>query len=656
MQEHKIELLSDREHVLLRPARYVGSIKTETTKQWILNKEKNIFEFIDIEYNAGFKKIFREILDNSIDEYVRTKGKFANKLKITINQKKGEMSLEDNGRGIPYSEHKENGKKIVSAELAWTRLKAGSNFKDAADNTTLGQNGEGSSLTNILSHSFIGETCNGEKKVTVNCKENMKEVYTRVTKGTKKFTRVTYKPDLNKFGFEIIPDFLVQGIITDFIILSQVYDKLEITFTHIDQNNKKKVEVFSKKTTSFINLMEMFVEEEVDSEGNTTTTKRQQFEFVEEKGLKIGVCKNSSDTELVFHSINGLVVKSGSPLNWVINSVAKPLVDRLSKRYKTLKPGDVRQKFTWIVLFDGMTNPRFDSQTKDGCVNTYTEFKNSIGDINFTQFGNKIFNKKPILEPLIESYQAKAIVEERKVLKELKPEKKRVFVEKYYKSSGNYNKDKISLVLIEGDSALQGVIDTLGRELYSYFPLKGKPLNVYEESNKKIIQNKEIKSILQILDLDITKDNDTMKYDSVIIATDADPDGQHITGLLISLFNKFTPHLIEQGKIKIFRTPMIVATPKGRGKKVLIYNFEEMFDFEEKYDIKKYDMEYYKGLGRWEDDDLKNLIAEYGIDNFIIPLNRDIELDKLIDNWFSKDKSDFRKDQIRNIKFSIERA
>jgi len=657
MQEHKIELLSDREHVLLRPARYVGSIKTEIEKQWILNKEKNIFEYKEVEYNPGFKKIFREILDNSIDEYVRTKGKYANKLKITINQNKNEIIIEDNGRGLPYSEHKENGKKILSAELAWTRLKAGSNFKDEKDNQTLGQNGEGSSLTNILSNSFVGETCNGVKKVTVSCKNNMEKISTKVEKGTKKFTRVTYQPDLTKFGYECIPNFLIEGIFTDFIILSQVYDKLEITFTKINQKNQKETEVFSKKTTSFQNLMEMFVEEQLNEKNEVEVSKRLQFEFIETKGLKIGVCKNDTDSELVFHSINGLVVKSGSPLNWVINSVSKPLVDKLSKRYKTLKIGDIRQKFTWIVLFDSMTNPRFNSQTKDSCVNTYTDFKDTIGNINFNTFGNKIYTRKAILEPLLESYHAKTIIEERKALKELKPDKKRIFVEKYYKSSGNYDKDKISLVLIEGDSALQGVIDTFGREKFSFFPLKGKPLNVYEESNKKIIQNKEIKSILQILDLDITKDNDTMKYDSIVIATDADPDGQHITGLLLSLFNKFTPHLIEQGKIKLFRTPMIVASPKSKkGKKILIYNFEEMFEFEEKYDINKYEMEYYKGLGRWEGDDLKNLISEYGEDNFIIPLSKDIDLDKLIDNWFSKDKSDFRKDQIRDIKFSIEKA
>jgi len=248
-------------------------------------------------------------------------------------------------------------------------------------------------------------------------------------------------------------------------------------------------------------------------------------------------------------------------------------------------------------------------------------------------------------------------LEERKALKDLKPETKRIFIEKYYKTSGKLN--GAALVLTEGDSALNGIMSVLGRTNYSFFPLRGKPLNVREQKNIQITKNHEIKSILQILNLDITKDNDTINHDSIIIATDADADGMHIGGLLLNIFEKFAPHLIIQGKIKLFRTPMIVATPKaGKGKKILIYNFEELFEFEKKYDTSKYKQDYYKGLGRWEKDDLKKLIKEYGIDNFIIPFvpNDKAKLGDLFDNWFNKDETDFRKEQIRNMKFIIEKV
>lgn len=651
MKSNNIKLLSDREHVLKRPARYVGSVKNEQKKQWILNQEEK-FEFIEMDYNPGFKKIFREIVDNSIDEALRTNFKFANRLKITINQKTNEFIIEDNGRGIPYSETKVGRKMITSVELAFTYLKAGSNFDDEKTNTTIGQNGEGSSLTNILSDLFIAESCDGNKKTVVSCKNNMDEVKTRVSKGTKKYTRITYRPTLSFFGLQEIPDFFVKSMRTDFITLIQVYDKLNIELTIIDKAGKKTKEVL--KNEKFNSFMDRFIATEIIQEG---TRPSSYYISDEVKGLKVGIFANSTDEQLIFHSINGLTVYRGNPLTWVQNSIAKPLLDDLQRKYKSIKVGDVRQKLSFVVLFDGMTNPRFNSQTKEECINTYTDFKDSIGEMDFKRLATKIYRNKDVVKPLTEADRVKELLEERKALKELKPETKRVFIEKYYKTSGKT--DRASLVLTEGDSALNGIMSVLGRADYSFFPLRGKPLNVREQKASQITKNKEIKSILQILNLDITKDNDTINHDSIIIATDADADGSHISGLVLNIIEKFAPHLILQGKIKLLRTPMIVATPKsGKGKKILIYNFEELFEFEEKYDTSKYKQDYYKGLGRWEKDDLKKLIKEYGIDNFIIPFipEEPGQIGDLFDNWFNKEETEFRKEQIRKMKFLIEKA
>lgn len=651
MKKNVVKLLSEREHVLKRPARYVGSTKNEVKKQWMLDSEDR-FEFVDMDFNPGFKKIFREIVDNSIDEALRTDFKFANRLKISINQKSNEFIIEDNGRGIPNENVDVEGKKVNSVELAFTYLKAGANFDDADDNTTIGQNGEGSSLTNILSDLFVAESCDGKKKTVVSCRDNMSSISTKTTKGTKKFTRITYRPTLSFFGLSEIPEFFIKSIQTDFLTLAQVYPKLTIELNIVDKDGNKSKTLL--KNERFSNFMDRFIAKECLQDGQRPASF---YVSDEVRGLKVGVFANPTDEQLVFHSINGLSVYRGNPLTWVQNSFGKHLLDDLSKKYKSIKIGDVKQKLSYVVLFDGMTNPRFNSQTKEECINTYTDFKDSIGELDFKKLASKTYRNKDIITPLMDSHRAKELLEERKALKSLKPENKRVFIEKYYKTSGKL--EKSSLVLMEGDSALNGIIGVLGRADFSYFPLRGKPLNVREQTNAQITKNKEIKSILQILNLDITKENGKINHDSVVIATDADADGSHISGLILNIFERFAPHLIAQGKIKLLRTPMIVATPKsGKGKKVLIYNFEELFEFEKKYDTSKYKQDYYKGLGRWKKDDLKGLIKEYGIDHFIIPfVPKDKSgLEDLFDNWFNKDESEYRKDQIRNMKFMIEKV
>jgi DNA topoisomerase-2 len=665
LQKNEIKLLSDREHVLLRPARYVGSIQTENVKQWDFDIITNKFSYIDKDTNIAFKKIFREILDNSIDEYVRTTGKFSNKIKITINQKKNEILLEDNGRGIPFSEHKEGRKKITGAELAWTRLKAGSNFDDSDDNKTLGQNGEGASLTNILSTSFKGETCDGNKKITVHCTDNMSNIKSSISSGTKKFTRVTIQPDLEKFNLDKIPDFFISSIIVDFKTLIQVYSKLEIIFTHIDINNKKKILTFNSKTENFKGFIESFVMNKVDEDENNIPLK-ELYEVIEVDGLKIGIFENNSDSENTFHTINGLLVLSGSPLNWVINSISKPLLEKMVKKHKNIKIGDFRQKLSFIVIFTKMTNPRFNSQTKESCVNTFTDFKNNIELPNFSSLSEKIYKKrKNILESLTLSQSIADMVMDKKALKNLKPElKKRVLIEKYYKSSGDFKKDKISLVLAEGDSALGSVLDlheTFPRSHYSFFPLKGKPLNTYECTNNKISSNQKIKDILQILEMDITKDKPTMKYDSIIIATDADADGQHISGLLLALFWKFTPNLVKENKIKVFLTPMVVATNKKTQKKELLFSFQELNQFEKNNNSDNFNLFYYKGLGSWNSEELDEIIKKNKSKiSFIVPfgLNDMTEecVNILIGNWFMKETTDFRKHKIENNIFDINKA
>jgi len=626
MQKNEIVTLSQKEHVLKRPGLYLGSVNEVDESGFLFNEKTGVFEFCEYKYTPALVKVIREVIDNCIDEGLRTGWKFANKLTVDFGGS-NPVKIRDNGRGIPFKKNK-NGDS--SAKIAWCDLNSGSNFEDKKDNLTLGQNGVGSSLSHIFSKKFEGQTCDGTKKVIVSSINNMDKITQKISSGKQKFTQVTFTPDFNRFGVTKLSKTEEKILLTDLMVLMQIYPKLNIT-SNGELLKRIPFKEFSKLFSS-------------------------DCEFLESDGIKIAIFPNKQDDFNFLHSVNGLSVhQGGNPLNWVMTNIIKEVKDLLPKKFDSIKVGDIRNKFSAVVLFTKMNNPRFNSQTKEKCINTHKEFSESIGDIKFKQFGKKIKLNKAIITPITLLHSIKEQFNSLKDLKDLKPTKKRVFVEKYYKSTIDLNKS--SLVLTEGDSALSGVISVLGRDGFSYFPLKGKPLNIREQKASSITSNQEIKSILQILGLDITSKNKSINHDSIIIATDADPDGSHICGLVLNIFQRFYPELIRDGRVKLFKTPMMVLSPKKKGKKtVLLYDFKELFAWEEKNNIHDYEGSYYKGLGGWKDTDLKKLIKQKGLDEFIIPFSYNQDIEPLFDNWFNKDESDFRKDQIRDIQFNIEKA
>jgi DNA topoisomerase-2 len=156
---NKFKILDNIEKVLKRPNRALGDIALSTHNIFILSNNKISQE--EVLFNPGLNKIIRETIDNSVDEYIRTNGEYANKIDINIDSKTGEITVSDNGRGLPIIEVDNlDGTKILLPEAAWCLLNAGSNFDDDSNNTTMGQNGEGVALTNIFSKQFKGETTN----------------------------------------------------------------------------------------------------------------------------------------------------------------------------------------------------------------------------------------------------------------------------------------------------------------------------------------------------------------------------------------------------------------------------------------------------------------------------------------------------------------
>jgi DNA topoisomerase-2 len=186
----------------------------------------------------------------------------------------------------------------------------------------------------------------------------------------------------------------------------------------------------------------------------------------------------------------------------------------------------------------------------------------------------------------------------------------------------------------------------LGRQLFGYFPLRGKPLNVHGTPIGKIAANEELKNVMTILGLDISKLVTDMTYENVLISTDADLDGQLIRGGLLAFFNRFTPELIKQGRIKFLSTPIMYTKGKNGFPDKWIYDMREASAL-------KGNVFYSKGLGSWLKKDLQYIIEKDGLENMIQTFSFDDKSDFSIDLWMGND-ADARKDQLEGKYFLYE--
>jgi len=187
--------MSDREHCLARPSMYIGGI-SEVTKE-ILQLEEGRFIYKEVTYNPGFLKIFDEILDNSIDEAIRTNFQYATNIKISYNKKKNEFSIEDDGRGIPQTIAHDN---LPQAVIAFTEARAGSNFSEDTKANGIGTNGIGSFLTNVYSKRFVVRTYDGKNELTLVSVNNAESFSFDTKASSKQGTTVSFVPDLERFG------------------------------------------------------------------------------------------------------------------------------------------------------------------------------------------------------------------------------------------------------------------------------------------------------------------------------------------------------------------------------------------------------------------------------------------------------------------------
>lgn len=618
-----IKHLSPVEHVLRRPSMYIGGVSPADIDSWILNEDGTI-AYKKVNFVEGLLKICNEVIDNSIDEGVKTNWEYSNKIKITVT--KDTFTCEDNGRGIPVVQDDEGNWMCVDAVC---KPMSGSNFEDDSNRKTIGTNGIGVKGANIFSKKFECVTCDGNAKMKINCEDNRSKMdFKLMAANPKRGTSVTFTPDFARFGVKSFDEAIISLIKTRLRFLSWFFPKCTITF------NGEKVNVKAKDIASMFPQPAVVLNEE-----------------------NVYICVYPSDEPYVLSYVNGISLREGGThVNYISDKIIGDVREKVSRKFKTIKPADIRNRIGIVVFFKDFSNCKFNSQTKEKITNSQGEITDFLknNNIDLDSFTDKIIKSKPIIENITELFKLKEELAARKAEDALNKTKKEVVSEKYFppvsRSGQKY------LMITEGQSAFSGISPILGRKGIGYYMLQGKPMNILDvgpvtrDKVKGFMENTEIKELVNILGLDIRGNTEDMNYDYVVVLSDADPDGTSIAGLVTTMFSKLAPKMIEAGRVCRLNTPLLIGL---KGEKVEEYYFR----FPDKKDMKKnLNYFYLKGLGSWTKSRLNQVIEkEGGMEKLLMPYEADKDYKQSIQNWFGED-SEIRKKFLRGREFHINNA
>lgn len=577
LRKNDIRVLSEIEHCLLRPGVWIGSCKEELTPTYIYNLHGDITKK-DIWTIPGLLKIFDEVISNAVDEAIRTDFKYGNIIKVWY--KDGELRVKDNGRGLPIEKDDAG---VYTPQTIVCQLRAGSNFDDETKGEVVGQNGVGVSLSNIYSKKFKVNTANGELHYTQAFQDHLSKVGDPVVKKSKdNFTEITFTPDYEFFNASERSRQHF-GILIEKRIRDLAFCYPEISFYW---NNKK---IPGDKLKTFLKSI------------------HEIFECSETEKVRIGVFY--SDTEFQHSSfVNGAETKrGGTHIIRVMRTITDHVRAHLKKKYKIeVKPIDISSKI-FLYLSMRMKAPEFDNQSKERLITSEAVFNPMINDAMPDKFLNAICRNQEIIEPIVEAYKLKIQAKENLELKRKQKNGKRKKIAKLIDATAR-NREKCTLFIVEGESAGATFL-AVRNEFSGALKLKGKIPNVWSMKPVDIIKNQELENILVSLGLEIGRKAENLNFGRVAFLTDADVDGNHISGLLLNLFYRFWPELFDEGRITKVMPPLYIVQ-KGSGKVFRFYSLDEWAKWKEGRDLKGYKISYFKGLGGLDEQEYEKMINE----------------------------------------------
>ncbi len=587
----QIVVLEGLEAVRKRPGMYIGS-----TGQ------------------RGLHHLIWEILDNGIDEHLAG---YCDRIEVIL-RKDGGVTISDNGRGVPVDIHPT--KKIPTIRVVYTVLHAGGKFSNSVYKVSGGLHGVGASVVNALSKRMVVEV-RRDGKVYRDEYENGGYPVTELENGllpvvgkcskSDTGTKVTFYPDEQIFEtIEFKPDIITKRL------KESAYLNKALTIIFKDEINKTETKFYEVEgIKSYVNYLTKSAEK--DGDGYKILLSEPVYIEGESNGIEVEAAftYTNSYSEQINAYCNRINVVDGgtlvtgfkSALTGVMNKYARDL-QILKDKDENFDGKDIRNGIVAIVSIKH-PDPQFEGQTKSKLGNT--DAKIAVDDVVSNEisryFDKNIEELKIILENSMRSYNARKAGDKARnaVLKSLND----VDTRSKLASCSSKKAEECEIYIVEGDSAGGTVKTARNRKTQAVLPLRGKILNVEKAPLEKILTNNEIKTMIAAFGCGIGDDFDISKlrYDKIIILTDADVDGAHISTLLLTFFYRFMPELIMEGKVyrglpPLYKVEYETAKKKGKEAKYLFNDFElEKF---RKEGHKIVNLQRYKGLGEMDADQL----------------------------------------------------
>ncbi|MDR1700463.1 MAG: DNA gyrase subunit B [Lachnoclostridium sp.] len=583
----QIVVLEGLEAVRKRPGMYIGSTGAR-----------------------GLHHLIWEILDNGIDEHLAG---FCNEIQITLG-KDGSVTIEDNGRGVPVDIHPTQ--KIPTVRVVYTVLHAGGKFSDSVYKVSGGLHGVGASVVNALSKKFIVEVRrdgkiyrdeyhNGGIPIT-KLEKGLLPVVGKCAKGNTG-TKVKFYPDDEIFEtVEYKPEYIRKKCKE----IAYLNKNLKLVFT--DENTgdiRTYQEEFGIRSfVGYINRHATPIHEDVIYlEGKSGAIEVEiAFQYTTDYSEQI----NSYCNRINLADGGTLVTGFKTALTRIMNQYAREL-NLLKEKDENFDGKDIRNGIVAILSIKH-PDPQFESQTKNKLGNT--DAKTAVDEVMNIEaqryFDKNIEVLKKILENSLKSYQARRASDKARnaVLKQLVD----VDTKSKLASCSSKKSEECEVYIVEGDSAGGTVKMARNRKTQAVLPLRGKIINVEKAPLEKILLNNEIKAMIASFGCGIgdSFDISKLRYNKIIILTDADVDGAHISTLLLTFFYRFMPELINEGKIYRGLPPLYKVDYETSGskkkKKLSEYLFDdfELDKFRKKANRKIHSLQRYKGLGEMDAEQL----------------------------------------------------
>lgn len=607
--EDNIRSLDWKEHIRMRPGMYIGKLGDGSSP------------------DDGIYILLKEVIDNCIDEFVMGSGKT---IEVTIKDKT--VSVRDYGRGIPLG-------KVVDVV---SKMNTGGKYDSLAFKKSVGLNGVGTKAVNALSNYFRVESVREDKQKAAEFNAGNLVLEEDIIETTKrKGTKVIFTPDEAIFkNYKFRNEYVVK------MLKNYCYLNTGLTIIY---NGEK---YFSD------NGLKDLLDENIAIEDMV-------YPIIHLSGddIEIAITHSKSQYSEEYHSfVNGQnTTQGGTHLVAFREAIVKTIREFYNKGFE---PSDIRKSIVSAISIKVM-EPVFESQTKTKLGST--EMGSEVGLPSVRTFINDFIKNK--LDNFLHKNPETADLLLRKILQAERERKELSGIRKLAKDRAKkaslHNKKlrdcrvhlsdiknprylESTLFITEGDSASGSITKSRDVNTQAVFSLRGKPLNSYGMSKKIVYENEEF-NLLQAA-LDIEDDMENLRYNNIVIATDADVDGMHIRLLLITFFLQFFPELIKEGHLYILQTPLF----RVRNKKETIYCYseEERVNAIEKLKPKP-EITRFKGLGEISPDEFKHFIGE-DIRLDPVMLDKAASIEQLLSFYMGKNTPDRQDFIINNLKVEID--